>query len=92
MLFTYCFNVKSNAIKKKKKISFIFVGGIGHPKIYTFSKQTHRFLISKPLANFLFSVFFWDKAYFLKCNLYIYFLLFQLNAAFVAVFFTLCSM
>lgn len=39
MLFTYCFNVKSNAIKKKK-ISFIFIGGIGHPKIYTFSKQT----------------------------------------------------
>lgn len=66
-MFTYYFNLKTALLKN---ISFLLVE-LEPSKRNTFPKETR--IISKPLASFLFSVFFWDRAYFPKCNLSIYF-------------------
>lgn len=82
MLFTYCCNLKSNAIN----------GGIGTPQNkYIFKGNSERFLTSNYLLAFYLLYSSGIEPTF-SSAIYIYFLLSQLNAAFLAVFFTLCSM
>lgn len=91
MLFTYYFNLKSKVIKETNLIHFI--GGIGTApqNKYLFNGNSERFLISNhSLAFYLLYSSGIEPTF--SSAIYIYILLSQLNAAFLAVFFTLCSM
>lgn len=93
MLFTYYFNLKSKAIKKTPNLSFLLLElDTPHiPQIHFQRKFRILLIWNHSLAFYSLYSSGTEPTFSSAISLYV-FLLSQLNAVFLAVFFTLCSM